>query len=216
MANKPHASTGTDIDVFWDGRLCIHVEECVRAHSEVFEKGRKPWAMPDAGPAEEAAEVCERCPTGAMTYVRKDGGPQESAPDVNTVVIANDGPLYLSGDLEIEGAGENMEGVSFRAALCRCGESSKKPFCDGSHANAEFADSGAVGNASPGAEGTGGPLSVKLAKDGPLLLAGNFRLVTGPGRVAWEGSKAALCRCGKSANKPFCDGTHKAAGFKSD
>lgn len=215
MANKPHASTGTDIDVFWDGRLCIHVEECVRAHSDVFEKGRKPWAMPDAAPADEAAAVCERCPTGAMTYKRKDGGPQETAAETNTVIIANDGPLYFSGDLEIEGIGENMEGVPFRAALCRCGASSKKPFCDGSHSKAGFHDSGAVGNASPGAEGSGGELSVNLAEDGPLLLKGNFRLVTGAGRVAWEGSKAALCRCGASSNKPFCDGTHKTSGFKS-
>jgi CDGSH-type Zn-finger protein/uncharacterized Fe-S cluster protein YjdI len=216
MTNKPHSIEGTDIDVSWDGRLCIHVEECVRARSEVFVKGRKPWAVPDASPAAEAAEVCERCPTGSMTYTRKDGGEQESAPAVNTVVVANNGPLYVSGDLKIEGTGENMEGVAFRAALCRCGASKNKPFCDGSHAKAEFSDSGAVGNPSPGIEKPGGPLAVNLAANGPLLLAGAFRMVTGSGRVAWEGEKAALCRCGLSQNKPFCDGRHKAGGFTSD
>jgi CDGSH-type Zn-finger protein/uncharacterized Fe-S cluster protein YjdI len=216
MASKPHSIEGTDIDVSWDGRLCIHIEECVRARSEVFVKGRKPWAVPDASPADEAAEVCERCPTGAMTYTRKDGRPQEAAPAVNTVVVANNGPLYVSGDLEIAGAKENMEGVAFRAALCRCGASSNKPFCDGSHSKAEFTDSGAVGNPSPGSDRSGGKLAVNLADNGPLLLAGAFRIVTGAGRVAWEGEKAALCRCGLSQNKPFCDGSHKDGGFKSE
>ena len=72
---------------------------------------------------------------------------------------------------------------------------------------------GAIGDAGRGFEAPGGALHVKRAPDGPLLLAGNVTLVTAAGRVAWRGSKCALCRCGKSANKPFCDGSHKAAGF---
>lgn len=54
------------------------------------------------------------------------------------------------------------------------------------------------------------------APNGPLLLSGNVTLVTAAGRVAWQGSKCALCRCGHSKNKPFCDGAHKAAGFVSE
>ncbi|MBO6575965.1 MAG: CDGSH iron-sulfur domain-containing protein [Rhodothermales bacterium] len=217
MADKPHAFRGDDIDIFWDGRLCIHVEECVRARGDLFEAGRKPWAKPESAESlEEVTSVCQRCPTGALTYQRKDGGPAETAPAVNTVVVSHDGPLYLSGDLKIDGAADNMEGVAFRAALCRCGASSRKPFCDGSHEKAGFRDSGAVGNPDPGNSEQGGALAIDRAENGPLLVNGNFRIVTGHGRVAWSGTKAALCRCGQSSNKPFCDGTHRRAGFEAE
>ena len=52
--------------------------------------------------------------------------------------------------------------------------------------------------------------------DGPLLLRGNFTLRTPDGEVIDPGrATVALCRCGKSAIKPFCDGTHKSIGFKA-
>jgi CDGSH-type Zn-finger protein len=53
-------------------------------------------------------------------------------------------------------------------------------------------------------------------EDGPLLIRGDFTLMTPDGRVIDPGRKTvALCRCGKSARKPFCDGTHKAISFRA-
>ena len=49
---------------------------------------------------------------------------------------------------------------------------------------------------------------------GPLLVNGNLTIVSGNGRTAWQGTKTALCRCGQSSNKPFCDATHKQVGFE--
>ncbi|PWU44352.1 (Fe-S) protein [Micromonospora globispora] len=50
--------------------------------------------------------------------------------------------------------------------------------------------------------------------DGPLLVRGDFALVTPEGRsIETRRGTVALCRCGKSALKPFCDGTHKAINF---
>ena len=59
-------------------------------------------------------------------------------------------------------------------------------------------------------------MAIKGLKNGPLLVSGNLSIVSGSGRVAWKGTKAALCRCGNSKNKPFCDGAHTAAGFEAD
>ena len=64
-----------------------------------------------------------------------------------------------------------------------------------------------------GAEGRGEPLEVKASAGGPLLIRGGVRVLDADGNVLYEGDKAALCRCGGSANKPFCDGTHKTNGF---
>lgn len=134
-----HEYPGTDIDVSWDKRLCIHVGECGRSEGELFVGGRNPWCDPNvAGSADSVAEVVHRCPTGALTYIRKDRDAPELAPSRNQVVVANDGPLYFTGDLSIDGAAEDQRGVRFRAALCRCGASKNKPFCDGGHKSAGF------------------------------------------------------------------------------
>ena len=106
--------------------------------------------------------------------------------------------------------------MRFRAALCRCGKSANKPFCDNSHKKAGFEDFGAVGDTGPLEAASGGALRIKGIKDGPLLLEGNFSIAASSGREAWRGSKAFLCRCGASENKPFCDGQHKKVGFTSD
>ena len=53
-------------------------------------------------------------------------------------------------------------------------------------------------------------------ENGPLLVRGNFTLVTPDGVPIETGRRTvALCRCGKSASKPFCDGTHKVVGFRA-
>ena len=208
---------GAKADVQWDRRLCIHVGECGRAQGDLFVGGRKPWCQPDlAGSVDEVIEVLERCPTGALTIRRKDGGAVPGPDQENTVVVANNGPLYLKGELDVDGAADDMAGVKLRAALCRCGQSKNKPFCDNSHEDAGFRDRGSVGESGDGGDEKGGVLRVKRAKNGPLLLSGNFCIVAGSGRRAWCGTKAALCRCGQSQNKPFCDGAHKAAGFEAD
>ncbi|NCA68694.1 MAG: hypothetical protein EOM91_01100 [Sphingobacteriia bacterium] len=206
---------GNAIDVHFDPRLCIHVGECGHSKGELFVGDRQPWCLPDAVTKAEVREIVERCPSGALTYTDKDGAPEEPAME-NTLMVANDGPLYLTGDLAIEGAGEDLPGVRYRAALCRCGASKNKPFCDNSHRGVNFEDAGAVGDQGPGLQSTGGSLKVEMRPDGPLVLTGNLTMRAGSGRVAWQGDKAFLCRCGASKNKPFCDGAHKQIGFKSD
>lgn len=208
---------GEQVEVSWDGRLCIHVGECTRAKGGLFVSGRDPWGQPDLGQPDYVAEVVRRCPTGALAYKRKDGGAEESTPQRNSVTLSNNGPAYFEGDLRIDGAAADMPGVRRRAALCRCGDSKNKPFCDNTHEKQEFRDRGALGETGDATlESTGGPLKITRAPNGPLLVNGNFVIRTASGREGWRGTKAALCRCGASANKPFCDGSHKDAGFEAD
>ena len=54
-------------------------------------------------------------------------------------------------------------------------------------------------------------------RDGPLIVRGDFRLVDQDGREIDPGRRTvALCRCGRSSIKPFCDGTHKRSGFSAE
>jgi len=53
-------------------------------------------------------------------------------------------------------------------------------------------------------------------EDGPLLVRGNFTITDQEGReIDARRRTIALCRCGRSKIRPFCDGTHRAVGFKA-
>ncbi len=56
--------------------------------------------------------------------------------------------------------------------------------------------------------------SVNIMKNGPLIIEGQLKIVNGDESELLENKKTAFCRCGASANKPFCDGAHKKIGFE--
>ncbi|GMR18279.1 MAG: CDGSH iron-sulfur domain-containing protein [Gammaproteobacteria bacterium] len=213
--NEKYTFPGTKINVEWDGRLCIHIAECGHAKGELFVAGRQPWCQPDLVALEDVIDVVERCPSGALTYETSEKTIKESPDQENSVAVSYNGPYFVRGELDIENSADDMEGVAFRVALCRCGHSKSKPFCDNSHEAIGFKDYAAVGDKGKGLTKKGGKLKIKSLDDGPLLLSGNITIKNGSGRVAWQGTEVALCRCGASESKPFCDGSHVAAGFKS-
>ncbi len=206
--------TGDKVNVEWDSRVCIHIGECGRAKGDLFVAGRKPWCVPDLVSPDEVIHVVERCPTGALTYHFNDSSAAEQPAEKNTVTVAYNGPYFIRGDLRFELAPEHQPRRVFRAALCRCGRSKNKPFCDNSHEEAGFRDFGAVGETGELLGELGGPLRINPLKNGPLMLTGNATIHASSGRAAWTGTQVALCRCGGSNNKPFCDGSHARAGFK--
>ncbi|HEY7268697.1 MAG TPA: (4Fe-4S)-binding protein [Dehalococcoidia bacterium] len=124
---------GAAIQVNWEPRLCIHSANCWRSLLDVFRPREAPWVRPDAASADEIAWVVAACPSGALTYERLDGGPPEPAPEVTTVAPQPDGPLYVRGHLRFVDAEGNLVREGTRAALCRCGVSKNKPFCDNGH-----------------------------------------------------------------------------------
>jgi CDGSH-type Zn-finger protein/uncharacterized Fe-S cluster protein YjdI len=219
MSGKVREYEGKDIVVKYDVKLCIHAEECVRGLPAVFQRGRRPWVDADAADADAVAEVIRRCPTGALWYERRDGGVAEPVPDQNTAEVSADGPTNLRGDIAVvSGTGEVVyEGT--RISLCRCGASQNKPFCDGSHSEAGFRDAGALTDPKPQAEAfaPGGVLTVTPLANGPVLVKGALEVRSADGAMSsFHDSQAALCRCGGSSKKPFCDGTHKKIGFAAD
>ena len=126
------------------------------------------------------------------------------------------GPLCVTGTVRVEMPDGEVREMS-EAAFCRCGRSQDKPFCDGSHVPAGFEDDGLIegGRLAPSEGGDGGPVMLSCAPNGPLLVRGPLTVVAEDGRTA-SGAKGALCRCGASATKPFCDGTHRRTGFEAE
>jgi putative iron-dependent peroxidase len=125
-----------------------------------------------------------------------------------TVRVCRDGPLELTGALVVAGT------PAAQARLCRCGQSRRKPWCDDSHFDAGFIADGEVPPIDePQAEVTPGRTRVQPIADGPLLLWGPVAIVSDGGRPVTRCTGPTLCRCGQSAHKPFCDGSHAAAGF---
>ena len=126
------------IEVTWEPAFCIHAAECLRGLPAVFDNRRRPWIIVDNGSAADIGEVIQRCPTGALHFRRLDGGPQEPVPEETTVVERPNGPLYVRGKIRILAQDHTPVREDTRVALCRCGASANKPFCDGSHRRVGF------------------------------------------------------------------------------
>jgi CDGSH-type Zn-finger protein/uncharacterized Fe-S cluster protein YjdI len=209
---------GELVDVNYDLPRCIHAEECIKRLATVFDSQARPWIQPAKATAEEIVKTVIECPSGALHFVRKDNGASESIPEINTVKLVENGPLYVHGHIILRN--EIDEAILLedtRAALCRCGSSDNKPLCDNTHKHVEFS--------APYREDlepvetkiqTGGALSITATHKGPLQIQGHFTLIDSLNQVIFEGEEAWLCRCGGSANKPFCDGTHSKIDFQAD
>ena len=95
------------------------------------------------------------------------------------------------------------------------GEGRRRPSADEIEAAVALCPSGALRTRRPGqAKRRALGLDIRASENGPLLIRGDVRVPDAEGNVLYEGDKAALCRCGGSANKPFCDGTHARNGFR--
>ena len=125
------------IAVSYDARLCIHAKRCVEGLPAVFDPKARPWIRPEAAAPDVIADVVRRCPTGALAFERPDGA-AETADAAVTITMDRDGPLFVRGGVRlVDGSGEAWS-AGPRFALCRCGGSGNKPFCDGSHRSCGF------------------------------------------------------------------------------
>jgi uncharacterized Fe-S cluster protein YjdI len=120
-----------EIVVEWEPRLCYHSQNCVRALPQVFDDGRRPWVAVNAASSADIEAAVSRCPSGALRTRRTDGSTRPAEP--LEVCASADGPLLVTGGVRIVDGGGNLLYEGDRAALCRCGGSSNKPFCDGTH-----------------------------------------------------------------------------------
>ena len=132
---------------------------------------------------------------------------------MTTVYVRPDGPYIVTGQFALDARGAPRDDAS--VVLCRCGRSSNKPYCDGAHTRSGFVDSGVVpGKSEPDGPHQGGTLKIIPRQNGPLNFVGHLALSGADGRIR-QTRDIRLCRCGGSATKPYCDGTHNKIGFQA-
>ena len=138
MPRKIQQYQSDAIEVTFEPALCIHSARCLHALPEVFDVRQRRWVAPENASAYAVARTVAQCPSGALQFRRLDSGPAEEPDDPPTARTVPDGPVYVRGSLDIVDAEGNLLRHVTRAALCRCGGSNNKPFCDNSHRHNGF------------------------------------------------------------------------------
>lgn len=132
----------------------------------------------------------------------------------NEALVSNAGPLQLTGNITLVNEDGSVQYAN-HLSLCRCGHSGSKPECSGQHLEKEFLHSGKISEASEiSASQNPSKLTISVIKDGPITFRGRLRMHNQFGQECVK-MRGSLCRCGQSASKPFCDGSHTRTGFKT-
>jgi len=134
---KAYEYKGDGVTVLWKPQLCIHSEKCVNGLAEVFKPKEKPWIQTEHATAEEIIAQVKQCPSGALGYKTDDMAETNNSSGTTQVTVLENGPLMCEGPISIKRSDGSIEEKA-KAALCRCGASTNKPFCDGSHVKIEF------------------------------------------------------------------------------
>lgn len=137
-----------DITVVWQPHLCIHSTVCFARLPKVFRPNKRPWIVLDQAETDAIIETVDLCPTDALTWrwndalknkneKQKSMNETKEAPVITAKVFSN-GPLLLPKEVKLTNAvGEELKPCQDKY-ICRCGQSSDKPFCDGTHMSSGF------------------------------------------------------------------------------
>lgn len=137
MAEKEYSNG--EITIVWRPDLCIHATNCWRGLPQVFRPKDKPWINVEEASSDIIIDQVSKCPSGALSFFRNSDVQIASEPiTYDQINLAKDGPYILQGNYKIIDEAGNETLKSGKLALCRCGVSANKPFCDGSHKNSGF------------------------------------------------------------------------------
>ena len=127
-AERAEVHDGPGLKVLKDTELCQHAGFCTTVATNWFEMVPR---TEDHEIRVQLMGMIEHCPSGALTYELEG---ERLEPDLPVAVApVTDGPLFVSGGVELERADDQPVEIRNRMTLCRCGGSSNKPFCDGTH-----------------------------------------------------------------------------------
>jgi len=121
------------VEVTWEPSFCTHYAACINGSPATFNPQRRPWVELDGDTPERILEAVSHCPTGALHARRLDGSEAVAPPSPVEFHVQLNGPLFIRGSSRVMNAEGEVVREDWRMALCRCGASQNKPFCDDSH-----------------------------------------------------------------------------------
>jgi uncharacterized Fe-S cluster protein YjdI len=131
-----------EVTIVWEAKKCIHSANCVGNLPEVFKPNEKPWIQAENSNTDDIIQAVEKCPSGALTYFmnnKKESEMSNESQSMETIVeVLDNGPLMVYGKLKVKQKDGTEKIHAKNAALCRCGASENKPYCDGSHVKIGF------------------------------------------------------------------------------
>lgn len=127
-----------ELTVVWKPKLCIHAEACVKALPKVYNPDEKPWIKVENATTDELKAQIGQCPSGALSYYMNGEDTQEAEALATEVEVMENGPLLIYGTLKVTRKDGSEEIKNKTTAFCRCGHSSNKPYCDGTHVKMGF------------------------------------------------------------------------------
>lgn len=131
---------GRDITVLDNRTVCAHAGHCTDGLPAVFRMDQEPWIDPDGADPEAVTRTVRACPSGALSYAIQGIAYTPDATEPG-ITVSKNGPYWVVGGLRLvdEVTGQQPQSAT-HYALCRCGHSRNKPFCDGAHWDAGFRD----------------------------------------------------------------------------
>lgn len=138
-ANKRENYRGKRITIHDNRGICAHAGNCTEHLATVFRMNQEPWIDPDADEVESIVATIKKCPSGALSYTIDELEYRDQTREPR-ITVSKDGPYYVSGRIELKGEPRGEGASEEHYALCRCGASGNKPFCDGSHWRIQFKD----------------------------------------------------------------------------
>lgn len=131
-----------EVTIVWKPSICIHSTVCWKEATglpAVFNPREKPWIKPEGATTAVIVEQVNKCPSGALSYFFNNANDEKQIVESNTKIeVSPNGPLLVYGNIVLKDREGNESQRSKVTAFCRCGQSSNKPFCDGSHVPAKF------------------------------------------------------------------------------
>jgi uncharacterized Fe-S cluster protein YjdI len=146
MGKETLKYTNNEVTVVWKPKACIHSTICWKGLIEVFNPKEKPWVKMDGATTEKIIEQVRQCPSGALSYYLNTEVAADEPSDrvvaesahIMKVEVTPNGPYLIKTECLIVHSDGREETKTGTVALCRCGASNNKPYCDGGHRKVGF------------------------------------------------------------------------------